>query len=103
MVSRLEALMLAKRFNQLGGLQLDRDVRLLVSALSDITQRTVREKFARLTQMATVLGLEQAREILDYWGDNSGAMTWRLTEADVRQVLSLRIDFSRQEIAQIPM
>lgn len=95
--------MLAKRFNQLGGLQLDRDVRLLVSALSDITQRTVRDKFARLTQMATVLGLEQAREILDYWGDNSGAMTWRLTEADVRQVLSLRIDFSRQEIAQIPM
>lgn len=95
--------MLAKRFNQLGGLQLDRDVRLLVSALSDITQRTVRDKFARLTQMATVLGLEQAREILDYWGDNSGAMTWRLTEADVRQVLSLRVDFSRQEIAQIPM
>ncbi len=53
--------------------------------------------------MASVLSLERAQEILDYWGDNSGAITWRLTEADVRQVLSQRVDFSRQEIVQIPL
>ena len=29
-------------------------------------------------------------EIMDYWGPNSGPMTWRLTPTEVRQVLSLR-------------
>ena len=27
---------------------------------------------------------------MDYWGPNSGPMTWRLTPTEVRQVLSLR-------------
>jgi hypothetical protein len=37
-----------------GGLQLDRDVRALVAALSEMTSRTVRDKFARLTQVRRV-------------------------------------------------
>ena len=32
----------------------------------------------------------QVVEILDYWGPNSGPLTWRLTPTEVRQVLSLR-------------
>lgn len=32
----------------------------------------------------------QVAEIMDYWGPNSGPMTWRLTPTEVRQVLSLR-------------
>lgn len=40
---------------------------LQVSHLSEFTQRTVRDKFARLTQMSTVLSLETPSEILDYW------------------------------------
>ena len=54
-VKRLEVIMMQKRFSQLGGLQLDRDTRALVSHFSGMTQRTVRDKFARLTQMATIL------------------------------------------------
>jgi hypothetical protein len=49
-VERLEATVRLKRFNQLGGLQLDRDVRALVAALSGLTARTVRDKFAALNQ-----------------------------------------------------
>ena len=49
-VERLEATVRVKRFNALGGLQLDRDVRALVSTLSGLTQRTVRDKFAVLNQ-----------------------------------------------------
>ncbi|KAL9266879.1 Conserved oligomeric Golgi complex subunit 4-like protein [Drosera capensis] len=41
---RLEVIMMQKRFSQLGGLQLDRDMRALVSHFSSMTQRTVREK-----------------------------------------------------------
>ncbi|XP_021747647.1 conserved oligomeric Golgi complex subunit 4-like [Chenopodium quinoa] len=100
---RLELIMMQKRFSQLGGLQLDRDTRTLVSHFSSMTQRTVRDKFARLTQMATILNLEKVSEILDFWGENSGPMTWRLTPADVRRVLGLRVDFKTEAIASLKL
>ncbi|RVW37716.1 Conserved oligomeric Golgi complex subunit 4 [Vitis vinifera] len=68
-----------------------------------MTQRTVRDKFARLTQMATILNLEKVSEILDFWGENSGPMTWRLTPAEVRRVLGLRIDFKPEAIAALKL
>ncbi|KAH9305483.1 hypothetical protein KI387_009887 [Taxus chinensis] len=102
-VKRLEVIMTQKRFNQLGGLQLDRDARTLVGHFSSMTQRTVRDKFARLTQMATILNLEKVSEILDYWGENSGPMTWRLTPAEVRRILSLRVDFKPESIAALKL
>ncbi|XP_047175736.1 conserved oligomeric Golgi complex subunit 4-like [Vigna umbellata] len=102
-VKRLEVIMMQKRFSQLGGLQLDRDARALVSHFSVMTQRTVRDKFARLTQMATILNLEKVSEILDFWGENSGPMTWRLTPAEVRRVLGLRIDFKPEAIAAVKL
>lgn len=102
-VKRLEVIMMQKRFSQLGGLQLDRDTRALVSHFSIMTQRTVRDKFARLTQMATILNLEKVSEILDFWGENSGPMTWRLTPAEVRRVLGLRVDFKSEAIAALKL
>eukprot|EP01018_Ginkgo_biloba_P012353 Gb_28119 [translate_table: standard] len=102
-VKRLEVIMTQKRFNQLGGLQLDRDVRTLVGHFSSMTQRTVRDKFARLTQMATILNIEKVSEILDFWGENSGPMTWRLTPAEVRRILSLRVDFKPEAIAALKL
>ncbi|MBA0723209.1 hypothetical protein Golax_003812, partial [Gossypium laxum] len=102
-VKRLEVIMMQKRFSQLGGLQLDRDTRALVSHFSGMTQKTVRDKFARLTQMATILNLEKVSEILDFWGENSGPMTWRLTPAEVRRVLSLRVDFKPEAIAALKL
>lgn len=102
-VKRLEVIMMQKRFSQLGGLQLDRDVRALVSHFSGMTQRTVRDKFARLTQTATILNLEKVSEILDFWGENSGPMTWRLTPAEVRRVLGMRVDFKPEAIAALKL
>lgn len=46
-----QVLLSRKQFSQLGGLQLDRDVRHLVAATGEMTTRTVRDKFARLTQV----------------------------------------------------
>lgn len=45
---------------QLGGLQLDRDLRSLLGYLSTLTPWPVRDKFARLSQIATILSLEKA-------------------------------------------
>lgn len=75
---------------QLGGLILDKEIRSLASYLTAATSWSVRDKFARLTQMATVLNLERVSEIYDYWGSHSGALTWRLTPGELRQVMSLR-------------
>ncbi|KAI3877335.1 hypothetical protein MKX03_026392 [Papaver bracteatum] len=100
-VKRLEVIMMQKKLNQLGGLQLDRDARELLSHFSGMTQRTVREKFSRLTQMATILNLEMVSEILDFWGENARPVTWRLTPAEVRRVLGLTVDFRPEAIAAL--
>jgi len=97
-VDRIEALMRLKRFNQLGGLQLERDVRLLTSVLGEATGRPVRDKFARLAQMGTLLGLESVAELLEFWRDHAGGAGWRLGEEQVREVLGQRPDFAPQDI-----
>ncbi|KAK9819498.1 hypothetical protein WJX81_007056 [Elliptochloris bilobata] len=97
-VDRVEAVMRLKRFSQLGGLQLERDVRLLVSVLGEATGRPVRDKFARLAQMGTLLGLESVAELLEFWRDHAGGAGWRLGEEQVREVLGQRPDFSPQDI-----
>lgn len=100
-VKRLEVIMMQKKFSQLGGLQLDREVRALVNHFSEMTQRPVRDKFARLSQMTTILNFERVSEILDFWGENAGHMTWLLTPAEVRRVLGLRTDFKAEAIAAL--
>ncbi|GIL67931.1 hypothetical protein Vafri_21202 [Volvox africanus] len=125
--ARLEGLLGRKSFNQLGGLQLDREVRLLISGLGDLTGRTVRDRLARLSQMAVLLGLESVEELLDYWdgpggggaggggsssggvggegggGGGSGVINWRLSPAEVRAVLVLRTDWGREAIMALPL
>ena len=48
--------------DQLGGLQFDKELRSLVGYLTAVTQWTIRDKFARLSQIATILNLEKVRE-----------------------------------------
>ncbi|XP_064835544.1 conserved oligomeric Golgi complex subunit 4 [Oncorhynchus masou masou] len=97
----MEKTILKCTFSRLGGLQFDKELRSLVAYLTTVTTWTIRDKFARLTQMATILNLERVTEILDYWGPNSGPLTWRLTPAEVRQVLALRIDFRSEDIKRL--
>ncbi|XP_065519306.1 conserved oligomeric Golgi complex subunit 4 isoform X2 [Lathamus discolor] len=97
----LEKVLLKSTFSRLGGLQFDRELRSLIAYLTTVTTWTIRDKFARLSQMATILNLERVTEILDYWGPNSGPLTWRLTPVEVRQVLALRIDFRSEDIKRL--
>ncbi|KAK1330580.1 hypothetical protein QTO34_010775 [Cnephaeus nilssonii] len=97
----MERVVLKSTFNRLGGLQFDKELRSLIAYLTTVTTWTIRDKFARLSQMATILNLERVTEILDYWGANSGPLTWRLTPAEVRQVLALRIDFRNEDIKRL--
>lgn len=69
---------------------LDKEVRSLAGYLAATTSWSVRDKFARLTQIATVLSLDHVSEITDYWGDHDSALTWRLTPTELRSVMALR-------------
>lgn len=44
----------------------------------------------------------QVGEVLDYWGD-AGAIAWRLTDNDVRQILGQRVDFSPHDILALKL
>ncbi|GAX77377.1 hypothetical protein CEUSTIGMA_g4823.t1 [Chlamydomonas eustigma] len=115
LVSRLEALLGRKQFSQLGGLQLERESRTMLSALQELSSRTVRDKLSRLSQMALLLGLESAEEVLDFWTPSSGSgatgggdslgggMTWRLSASEVRAVLLQRSDFVRDSVMVLPL
>jgi hypothetical protein len=47
------------RVDQWGGLQLDKDVRILMNYFSGLCQRTIRDKFSRLVQICSVIQLEK--------------------------------------------
>ncbi|OAY65563.1 Conserved oligomeric Golgi complex subunit 4 [Ananas comosus] len=100
-VKRLEVIMMQKQFSLLGGLQLDKEVRALINHFSEMSQRPVRDMFSRLSQISTILNFERVSEILDFWGENAGHLTWLLTPAEVRRVLGLRIDFRPEAIAAL--
>lgn len=51
----------------------------------------------------TLLSLESVGEVMDYWGHNAGPITWRLTEAQVKEVLGQRTDFEPHEIAALDL
>ena len=99
--SRFEQVTRQKRFNQLGGLQFDKDVRALREYFKQISATAVRDKFTRLSQIASILSLERVEEIMLYWDD--GGMSWRLNVDEVRSVLSLRSDFSPDAISALAL
>ena len=103
LTAQMEKTIFQKQFTQFGALQLDKDLRLMVSYFASLSTRTIRTEFARLTQMASLLNLESVAEVKEYWGESSGQMTWRLSPNEVHRVLSRRMDFSGEEIATLKL
>ena len=81
---QLEKTALKSKFSRLGGLQFDREVRSLVSYFTTTSSWSMRENFARLSQIATILNLESVGEMKDF-NEN-----WKLTSSEIKQILSLR-------------
>ncbi|XP_046385126.1 conserved oligomeric Golgi complex subunit 4 [Ischnura elegans] len=116
LVARMEKVVFKSQFNRLGGLLLDREVRALTSFLTSKTTGSVRDKFSRLSQMATLLNLEKVSEVADYWtGDarppgaggpsshHQPPLAWQLSAAEVRKVLALRVDFRSEDIRRLKL
>ncbi|KAK7573930.1 hypothetical protein V9T40_011121 [Parthenolecanium corni] len=102
-IIQLEKDILKTDFNRVGGLILDKEIRSLVSYMSNATLWSIREKFSRLTQIALVLNLEKVTEILEYWGSENCTFTWRLTPKEIKQFLSLRKDFRSEDIKRLKL
>ncbi|XP_046411279.1 conserved oligomeric Golgi complex subunit 4 [Neodiprion fabricii] len=99
--ARFEKVVLKSTFNRAGGLVLDKEIRALAGYLAAATSWSVRDKFARLTQIATVLSVEKVEELADYCG--ADAVAWRLTPAEVRRIASLRTDLRPEDIKRLKL
>jgi hypothetical protein len=103
-VRRIEQAIMRKRFSLWGGLQIDKEIRALLSLCSQHLDSTIgiRDKFARLIQTASVLQVERVAELSHGLSNGAGGFgrDWRLTEADVRAALALRSDLPPAEVAQ---
>jgi hypothetical protein len=101
LAQRFEALIIQRKVTQLGGLALDRDVRAILAYFSAQSQRTVRDRFVRVSQIVMLLSMDKLAEVMEYWGAGSSGVVWRLTASEVRKVLGLRIDFRSDQIAAL--
>lgn len=87
--TQFEKNILKCNFSKYGGLHLDKEIRVLVNYLTSLTSWSIREKFARLSQITILLSLETLSELFEYW-NSPLAITWRLTPNEIRHILRLR-------------
>ena len=59
----LESTALQTSFNRLGGMMFDKDIRVICDFLSSITEWSLRGKFSRCSQMATLLCVDTLSEV----------------------------------------
>ncbi|KAG5675147.1 hypothetical protein PVAND_005074 [Polypedilum vanderplanki] len=104
--ARLERVIKKTVFDRNGGLVLDQEVRHLGTFLTGATSWTVRDKMARLTQIAIILNLEKISELFEYYDpkNQEGPFTvWRLTPNEIKSILKLRNDFKIDEIKKLQL
>ena len=67
----------------LGGLQFDKELRSLTSFLTSVTTWSIRDKFSRVSQIASILNVETVQEVTEFCGSQSSG-TWKLSHAEVK-------------------
>lgn len=101
---RIEMIVMTRlRFNHLGGLHFEREIRKLVVNLTSLMQCQMRDIFSRLNQIGMVLSFETFDEIMDYWGDRAGLLTWRINRSEVKRILALRVDFRLESVEALQL
>jgi len=85
------------RFNQLGALVFERQIRTFVPGLSTLSQPFARAEFSRLVSACRLLSLEKLTELSDYLEESTGLML-DLASSDVKDILCLREDFAEDDV-----
>ena len=102
-IESIEISIFSIRFNHLGALQLEKEIKRLQQTFSGLSSKSVRTLFAKLIQMCSnVLPIENPNDILDLWSNGEG---WVLTKTEIRKLMALRIEnqFHPQAIANIKL
>ncbi len=99
LVKQWEARIFATKFNMLGALLLDKQLRAVSSSLS--SNVSVRESFARINQICLILNLEKMSEVYEVVGAKVGTANWRLSVPEVKKVLGLRVEHNPDAINKL--
>ena len=97
----LENTVIKSKFNRLGAMFFDKELRSLVTYITTVASWSVRDRFSRLNQISTVLNLDSVEEMKDWWGQSH--MTWRLTPFEVKKILALRVEFKDADIKRLKL
>ncbi|KAI0262967.1 COG4-domain-containing protein [Gloeopeniophorella convolvens] len=85
-----EKLVVGLKYNELGAVRFDRDLRSIAAYLSSQTAfGDVRDKFVRLQQIATLINLDQDEDVDEFY--NGSGITWKLSEQEARSIAGLRL------------
>ncbi|KAK8790878.1 hypothetical protein WA158_005509 [Blastocystis sp. Blastoise] len=89
--TKIEIILYKKKFTQLGGIQLDKDMRLLVQTLKDMKCTTTRTTFIKINQMISILNMDNPKDAFQYVLNDS--LTKQvLSRHDINKVIKLRVD-----------
>lgn len=96
---RIEASLRRLRFNLNGSLVMEKDIRGVVAFFAGRAGREVRsESFLRLRQFLTLLTVDFLEDMEEMWAETEN---WQLTPDEAKKVLSLRVDFKRNNIDKL--
>lgn len=74
-------------------------MRSIMSYLTSLTSKSIRDKLSRLKDVLLILNLDSVSESPEFYGSSN--MT--LTPTEVRSLLRLRNDFDRSEIRRLKL
>jgi len=85
-----ERQVLSMKYNELGAIRLDRDVRSVVTYLTSQTAfGKSREKFRRLQHISTLLNLDLDDDVDEFY--SSSGVVWTLSIQEARSIVALRV------------
>eukprot|EP01052_Picozoa_sp_SAG31_P014001 SAG31_NODE_856_length_11439_cov_3.721233_6_plen_123_part_00 len=108
--NRIESSITSKRYTQLGGLQLEKDIRRITSFFGDLTPgqianhhgTTVRSIFSSVSLSAAVLAVYELGEAEDFVATAGAETSSRQTSLEnVQRLLKLRVDFSPAAVSAL--
>lgn len=89
------------RFNQLGALQFDKDLRLLNSFFSEWHNSD--DPFCKLIQISCILNVDTISDVVDIVGSVRRGTKWLLSSAQVKEILSRRVEFPDRDINNLTL
>lgn len=100
---QLERCALRCEFNRLGALLFDKRIREITTYYADAGGGySTREKFARLTQIASLLNVDTVAEAKEFYQTSSN-IAWRIPASDIRKILNTRLDLPGEDLRKLKL